>query len=274
MVELGTATSLTMRTGTLMYKNRHLIQKWLKLIMVACSIGKTQVLILGRSGVGKSVLTSIIHGEAEKLQWKEPGVSQDIEVKPILIGEWTKIATVVPGQDIIERQRALHKHFVNNTLEGMIYVVDWGFTDLRSKHIEQKLVDQGKFETLEQIRNYHLKQELIDFSKVVEQLKLTLSNKKGPKWLMIAVTKFDLFNDNELDARLYYEDKQGEFYSILNDLITSVGEQNFKIRISFVSAQIEDFQWNGVIHKPKLTSSAAHKELLINFINDLAEISV
>jgi GTP-binding protein EngB required for normal cell division len=109
------------------YKYRKLIQEHWKIAQVKVGIGKPSVIVTGRAGVGKSVLASHYHGEANSQDWNEPGTSQDVEIKPITIGDWTKIVAVIPGQNNQERAKALDEA-LNKTdnLDGVIHVVDWG----------------------------------------------------------------------------------------------------------------------------------------------------
>jgi hypothetical protein len=272
MAEIITTTSTVVNTSRFVFLHRYTFQKLWKHMMIHYSFAKAQILVLGRSGVGKSVLTSVVLGEVGDHNWKEPGISQDVEIKPITLTNLTKVITVVPGQSVNERRVALDRHFYKNELEGLIYVADWGFTDLRSSYIEQTLVDAGE-DSLEKIRAYHLKAELDDFKSIIESLKTIRSNNKGPKWLLVAVTKFDLFSDNESEARTYYEDENSEFYSIIKGLFSAVGEHNIKVKICFVSSKLDNFEWNGTTFKPQLTSDLIRRQKFNEFVKELTEIS-
>ena len=52
--------------------------------------------------------------------------------------------------------------------------------------------------------DYNLKNEIDDIKSVCEQIKVAYSNGKGPKWIVIAVNKVDLFYNNVNDAQKYY----------------------------------------------------------------------
>lgn len=273
MVDPVITPSQVFSISKLIYNQRHTLQKWWKQLLVGCNLGKAQILVLGRSGVGKSVLTSYIHGEANSLEWLEPGISPDVEIKPISLGDWVKIVSIIPGQNSRERSHGLERHLLQNDLEGLIYVGDWGYTDLRDPNFEKQLISDG-YDTLEKIRQYHLEKEVEDFRKVVEQLKISIHAGRGPKWLMIAITKYDLFKNNELDAEEYYKNPKGQFYSVLNDLFKNVGELNIDVQICFVSSKIDEFTWNSKKYLPQMTSSNEHREQLKKFVVDLALLTV
>jgi len=272
MAEIITTSSTVVRSGVFVYLHRYTFQKLWKHMMVYCKFAKTQILVLGRSGVGKSVLTSIILGENSDHAWVEPGISRDVEIKALTLKDSTKIITVVPGQGVFDRYAAIDKHFFKNTLEGLIYVADWGFTDLREEYLEKTLIDGGK-ESLEEIRKYNLQDELKDFEKIIDNLKNIRSNSKEPRWLLVAVTKFDLFANDETEAIKYYKDKNGEFYSIIHNLLNAIGENNIKVEICFVSSKLDNFSWNGTTYQPQLTSDIARRQKFREFVETLTEIS-
>jgi hypothetical protein len=99
---------------------------------VHAGLGKPNILITGKAGVEKSVLAGHYHGEANSLDWNEPGTSVVVEIKPITVGDWTKIVSVVPGQNTRNRtvglDTTLNSH---DRLERIIDVVDWEYTAIR-----------------------------------------------------------------------------------------------------------------------------------------------
>lgn len=142
-------------------------------------LGKPSVIITGRAGAGKSVLASHYHGEANTQDWNEPGTSTDVEIKPITIGDWTKIVAVIPGQSSLERAKALGQA---NELDGVIHVVDWGFTSIRESAVKREMIERKGIDSIEKIREHNLNLELKDFELMLDKLSISISNKKGPKW--------------------------------------------------------------------------------------------
>ena len=114
------------------YKNRHTLQNWWKRFLVYIEKGDTNVVVLGRPNVGKSVMAAYLYGETNNLEWQLPQTSFSVESKPLNLGKWTKIVRVIPGQLLEERYIGLKQSTsANKQLEGFIYVVDWGYTDIR-----------------------------------------------------------------------------------------------------------------------------------------------
>ncbi|CAM3897816.1 GTPase domain-containing protein [Rheinheimera salexigens] len=174
-------------------------------MQVKLNSGRPSVIITGRAGVGKSVLAAHYHGEANTQDWNEPGTSTDVEIKPITIGEWTKIVAVIPGQNTKERARALDEALNKaNKLDGVIHVVDWGFTSIRDSAVRKEMVESKGLDSIEKIRAHNLALELKDFELMLDKLAMSISNNRGPEWLVIAVNKVDLFENRLLTAEQYY----------------------------------------------------------------------
>ena len=81
------------------YKKRHLLQKsWVSLLK-SLGKGKTNVVMLGRSSVGKSVLSERILNENTGYSYELPGISRDVETQLIEIQKWMRFVRVIPGQN-------------------------------------------------------------------------------------------------------------------------------------------------------------------------------
>lgn len=256
------------------YKYRKLIQEYWKIAQVKVGIGKPSVIVTGRAGVGKSVLASHYHGEANSQDWNEPGTSQDVEIKPITIGDWTKIVAVVPGQNNQERARALDEA-LNKTddLDGVIHVVDWGFTSIREPAVKMDMIENNGIDTIDKIRNHNLALELSDFESMLEKLSMSISNGRGPKWLVIAVNKVDLFEKNLLESERYYNPScSSNFTDKINSFLNIVGRNNIKIIHLPVCPMPESFEWNGEIIKPQVDSITKQRNYLRVFIEKVSQL--
>ncbi|MCQ4251656.1 GTPase domain-containing protein [Pseudomonas stutzeri] len=256
-----------------LYKYRHLIQEQWKKFQIAASLGKPNIAITGRAGVGKSVLASYYHGEANGLRWYKPDSSQDVEIKPITVGDWTKIVHVIPGQQSKERSVSLSQALHQNVgLEGIIHVVDWGYTAIRDEAVRQQMVSQGT-ETIEDFRALNLKLELEDLKLVLHAIDLSISSGGGPKWLIIAVNKIDLYKDAMFAARSYYcPEFESEFTDELNSLLKAVGKHNLNISCIPVCPSPEGFRWNKESINTQIDNIDEHKQYLRNFVDKVALI--
>ncbi|MDV7389040.1 GTPase domain-containing protein [Acinetobacter baumannii] len=253
------------------YKYRHLIQKLWVNLQVKLSLGKPKILMLGQAGVGKSVLCSTIHGEANTLDWQKPDTSRDVEIKPIQLGAWTQIVSVIPGQDSSERLNALDKAINSNGIDGIIYVVDWGYTSIREPHIRNAMIEISGIDSIKKLREKNLETELDDFSQLLHLLKMSIPNNRGPKWIMIAINKLDLFKNEEHEAIHYYKlDSNSDFQKKISEFISKVGSQNIKFDFQLVNARSEKFVWGKEEITPLINEIDEHQAILKKFIDNLA----
>lgn len=250
------------------YQYRKFIQNYWKRAQVKLGLGKPSVIITGRAGAGKSVLASHYHGEANTQDWNEPGTSTDVEIKPITIGDWTKIVAVIPGQSSLERAKALGQA---NELDGVIHVVDWGFTSIRESAVKREMIERKGIDSIEKIREHNLNLELKDFELMLDKLSISISNKKGPKWIVIAVNKVDLFEKDLLEAEKYYNPLcTSKFTDIVKSFYETVGKNNVDIIHLPVCPMPESFEWNNIIIKPQIDSITRQRNYLRVFIDKLS----
>ncbi len=256
------------------YKYRHSLQKWWKHFLVYMNQGDTNIAVLGRPSVGKSVLTSYLYGETNNLSWELPETSKDVESSAFTLGNWTNIVRVIPGQTTNERYLAINEAFNKSSkLEGIIYVADWGFTDVRDKIIKQQMIEQEGLETIRDIREFNLNLELEDFKQICKEIEKAYAIGKSPKWLLIIVNKADLFfKDSTLNlAQKYYHPKGNSAFSkIIKSTVNIIGEQRFKCAaIPFCSFE-KDFIWNNEKVVTKIGGEENRKALMKNFFTTVA----
>ncbi len=113
-----------------LYKHRNWIHEWgLRGVhAVKQDLLSTRVVIIGRAAVGKTVLFDRIRGAVNDFTWQEPAPSEKVESDVIKVGTWAKAVRVIPGDTSEDRDLGLNKAFNDNAkLEGVIYVVDWGY---------------------------------------------------------------------------------------------------------------------------------------------------
>lgn len=264
------------KTPITVYKNRKIIQHWWIKLLAQVDYGDTDIVILGRPSVGKTILSKCLHGQAPKFNYKTPDTSPSIETEALNFGDWTKLVRVIPGQtDNKQRdigiEEAFHK---SKSLEGVIYVVDWGYSEPRDLTLKSSLIIDKGLDTIEKIRDYNLKNEIEDIKSVCEQIKVAYSNGKAPKWIIIAVNKVDLFYDRINNAQRYYSiNYQSQFADEINKLINSIGALNIKCRTNPMCVWQKDFEWNGQIQKTNLGGKDIEFGLSLNFISSIAKMS-
>lgn len=256
------------------YKYRHSIQKWWKRFLVFTDKGDTNIVVLGRPSVGKSVMAAYLYGETNNLSWELPQTSKDVEAKALTLGDWTHIFRVIPGQTMNERYRGLNEAFNSSTnLEGIIYIADWGFTDVRDQTIKEYMVKEKGITTIHKLRAFNLERELEDFKNICTEIEKAFAIGKAPKWLLIVVNKADLFFDDiKLNkAQAYYHQKgESEFSQILQNLLMRVGEQRLKCAAIPLCSYEKELSWNSKVIQTQMKGEENRKALLANFYSTIA----
>lgn len=234
--------------------------------------GSTDIAILGTAGVGKTILSRCLHGQSPEYNYKIPGVSTSVESNAIPFREKTKLVRVIPGQGSSARDIGINEAFHGNkSLEGVIYVVDWGYTKPRDRNT-QALLEDSEIDSIEKLREYNLRREIEDIGRLAEDIKRAHSNGNGPKWLIIAVNKVDLFFDRIDEVQKYYSIQfDSEFTKILKDMVKYIGEKNIFCETLPISVWPEDFMWKNELIKTNIGGKEIEHGLAINFINRISE---
>lgn len=259
----------------LVYKHRHLLHKWLTHIAKASGLGKTDIVVTGRSAVGKTVLSCRMLGMAEDLAWDLPEPSRDVETSVITVGEWARIVRVIPGQTSQERDLGIHEAFSkHDTLQGVIHVVDWGFTPERDATIRQKRIEEDGYDTLDKWREFNQELERNEFEQLCERIRESHSRCGRPKWLVIAANKADLYMDDLNSAQRYYHPKtDSPFTHFLQQLQTRIGADHLKCAAVPVSSWDKDFEWNGKVVKSNVGGTTESRALFRNFVQVVSTLA-
>ncbi|HNL08713.1 MAG TPA: 50S ribosome-binding GTPase [Chitinophagales bacterium] len=262
------------KTPITIYQNRSSIHYWYKRALAAIDKGSTNVVVAGRPAVGKSVLVANLYGAVNELAWELPETSLSVETSAIQLGEWTKLVRVIPGQNSLQRLKGLSNAFNENKgLEGVIYVTDFGYTNVRDKSIKLRKIHEEQITTIEALRQYNLREELEDFKITCHKIAEAVAT-GSPKWLAIAVNKADLFF-HELDkAQAYYHlESNSDFAKILKNTLNTVGSQHLHCVTMPICSYETDLEWNGEIIKTNIGGTDNRRILHKYFIKQLANIS-
>lgn len=228
------------------YQNREEIKSAWKRIYAAIFGQKKNIAFTGMAGVGKTVLFQHLSGEAYQRNYTPPGTSQGQERSKITGSKKKRIhLTVVPGQEAPPRFEALDTLLESKKpIDGIIHVVANGFIEFRGEDSKQVLIESG-LDTLDKFRTQQLAIELKDLHSTCEIIRQAIRKHRKPRWMLIAVTKIDLYyNSVERAARYYSPSGDSEFVRRIKQLQAQVGADNFDWDALPVCSWLEDFQWN------------------------------
>lgn len=272
-MEWITAVSFTARTGMAAYGNRHFIQEYFVKARALLNLGKTQIIVTGMPSAGKSMLVGQMHGRARELYHEAPGESKSVEVDAITLGEWTKLVRVLPGQAGYRVQGELEAFVDNDALEGLIHVVDFGYSGPRDPIVAKELIREDGLDTIEKLRARNLDREIDAIKLEISNVRKLLAKKNNFKWIVIAVNKVDLFG-SDLESALahYHPHGTGAFGRELREFQAEVGRNNLKVYIAQTCAYEDDFKWGDELLKSSIGHNA-QKELLREFMKSVSLIS-
>ncbi len=208
--------------------------------------GDTEIVVTGHAGAGKTMLASQLHGRARDLAFQAPGESTAVEIEVLEAAAWAKLVRVLPGQDGYRAVGAIEAFTKSEKLEGVIHVVDFGFSQPRDPMVAASLVREDKLETIEDLRNRNLQIELNQLHVLLSDIRRSFESSMDPIWLIIAVNKVDLFADGREEALAYYHPAgTGEFGRVLRQFFNEVGTSRVQFHLLQSSAFEQDFVWNG-----------------------------
>ncbi|MFJ9319665.1 hypothetical protein [Streptomyces globisporus] len=186
------------------------------------------IAVTGEAGAGKSVLydaltQSIRTGDGDSSR------SPDIEKHATVLRSGSRrtraAVTVIPGQLSTQRERALHDTMRGAASpQGIVHVVCWGHNRIwqrgAQRDVHDALTADGVVDQ-EAVRGWHLRKEAADFRLLVDaiidgQLATRL------RWLVVVVSKTDLYWDRLDEARDHYipgpPGRESVFAALLRDL--------------------------------------------------------
>lgn len=255
------------------YKKRHSIQNFWTKIKVFLDKGNTQIAICGLPSVGKSVLSAQMHGRGRDLHYEEPGESTKTEIEAITIGEWTKVVRVLPGQIGFRGSEEKRSYDENPDLEGLIFVVDYGYNKPRDHASQSALIKNDNIKSIQDLRNLNLKNEIDTLKSELNLIKSNILKNKSPKWIAISVNKIDLFHSEINDALTYYHVNGSSLFSqTLKDFQNQIGTANISIHTIPTCASPCDFSWNDEVQATQLTKQQSD-QVLRDFIKAIAHTS-
>ena len=238
------------------------------------SFGKQNIVFTGLAGAGKSVLFDYLCGEGFKQGYKPPKPSQSVEKGKVRKSNKRMAISVLPGQTDAPRMQGLDDIFLGKKgVDGVIHVVANGFVQERSPVAQSLLIKEENLKTIEQFRQYQLEKEFQDLHETCEIIRQSVHKHQKPKWLLVAVTKVDLFYDKLDVVREYYSPHgTSKFAKRLKELQVRVGTDNFRWETVPVCAWLNDFEWNNEKQSSVLKIDE-RDHFIANFAEEMANYS-
>lgn len=233
---------------------------------------KSQIVITGMAGSGKTVLFDHITGQAFRRNYCPPGKSQSAESgKHTTKGKRLRLS-VVPGQESNPRMEALRDLFGSKKqVDGVIHVVANGFIDIRDDDAKRVLLEDNDLNTIQRFRDHQLQRELVDLDATCNVIRSAFQHHDRPNWLIVAATKVDLFHEELDQAKAYYSPTaDSPFADRLRKLEQQLGTDHFRWEAIPVCSWTENFTWNRKVRHTRL-NQAQRNYFLNHFTKQLED---
>ncbi|RYC07388.1 hypothetical protein [Nocardioides zhouii] len=192
------------------------------------------VAVTGMTGVGKTRLADRLSRRASSQSSEETGKEVGSAVMERRTRRTTRLRgyrfRVVPGENAATRLGALDEVFHDEPVDGVLHVVAHGYATPRRT--------AGTSGAAMATRDEQLAAELEDWSITAHRIASMAVRRERPTWLVIAVTKADLFADDIAAAVDYYSPGSGSpFGDKLDELRALAGGAKLSIDVLPVCAQ-------------------------------------
>lgn len=246
------------------YKHRNEIKHYYKKFQANFDKGSTEIAVTGHSNAGKTNLADQLEGRAREPKYQIANESLSVEVSAVRFSNSTKLIRVLPGQKGRRTLGEIEAFENNSSLEGVIHVVDYGYTCPRNQAAAATLLNDG-YDTIEKLRAANLKTELYTLAELISDIHKAHHKHKTPKWLALVVNKVDLF-PSQLEEALhhYHPSLNGEYGKMLQNLQNSLGTNNFETFVFQLSARPVPFIWQKEEIQPTMPAQEQN-DMLNNF---------
>ena len=274
--------------------NRFRIKRWLN-PFAGPDLG---IALTGMRGTGKTTLHRALRHRLQVGEYADRGESPDRETDQFLVtgknGKKRVQLVVVPGQkDSDQGKRTINQFFRDGkSPTGVVHSVSWGYSTIWDHANERAALDVVPTASgaagpspnpIARIREFNLTHELADFQQTRELLQDAWRYTTKPVWLILAISKVDLYrNPADLaNAANYYipaanPSNDTDFSRELRGLVDHTGQGRMAGRVTVVPAcsYLEQFS---TTTNTQVTSSGdldLTSVLLANVLHTIGEFCV
>ena len=152
-------------------------------------------------------------------------------------------------------------------VDGVIHVVCHGHISLRTEEMEN--IKQQGIGTLQQFAEYQRQQEVAELEEVLRYIEQSYTKQQKPKWMLVAVAKYDLYSNQAQEMSEYYSNtSHSDFVSLLQKHSGQVGTNNFRWEAVPVCTYLDAFTYDSGTIKPQLTEPE-RDHFLTSFVKKL-----
>jgi len=220
---------------------------------------RRRAVVLGTPGVGKTVLVDHLASTGLKLGYRGPGQSHKVEEKKTALGDLRLKTVTVMGQPSSNRNDALRK-WRGKRVHGVIQVMANGYRTPRSAvEVDSAMREAGSIgQYLRNQREGEVRAFVGDFDFYRDLFRLHRT-----QWVLVAVTKADLYWDSRDEAAAFYDLNGASSFAVaVKNLKAHLGTDNVTLNVVPVSARLETLVLAEHTFKPQFDSDTRDGFLL------------
>ena len=194
--------------------------------------------ILGPEGTGKTVLASVLSSDV--LTGSPEPVSESVDIETEDYNTASSIGRLIVGPGQKPRQSLwpeITDEIRAGTMDGLIYTCAYGYHAYRDLEWQSDRLRQPNGDLRTFVADYSADRRQREMQTFREQILPALRDASGNPWVLLLVTKQDLWWDDKDDVTKYY--RSCEIAEAIQDLNTTRARRPLRFEVSAASLKIE-----------------------------------